>query len=80
VYIYKSMLIDPFRTTAMMFVLIVILVFIIKPTMFFGPKGHMKPFGFDTKQGETPITINILVVAIIVGIYLLTLYVNLLKP
>lgn len=63
------MFIDPFRTTATIFILVTILTFLMKPKIFFGQDEHVK---------STPITLIIFNYGVILLTYLLIVCVDVL--
>jgi hypothetical protein len=65
---------DPFRTTATIFVIVTILVFLTKPSIFFDQDGQMKSFGTQMTEHETPITLCIFIYGTLVLTYLLIVW------
>lgn len=69
---------DAFRTTSMIFILVTILIFLIKPKIFFSQEGQIKAFGMgmQSNEHETPLTLVMFIYSLMIVIYLLLLYLD----
>lgn len=67
---------NAFRTTSMIFILVTILVFLIKPKIFFSQEGQIKAFGIHSNEHETPLTLVMFIYGLMIVIYLLLLYLD----
>lgn len=67
---------DVFRSTAIIFVLITIFIFLIRPPIFFEPNGQVKSFGFQLKNNETPLTLVMFIYGLMILIYVLISYID----
>jgi hypothetical protein len=65
-----------FRTTSLILVLITILMFMIKPSVFFGSGGEVKGFGGQVTDKETPFPLGVFLYSSTVVIYLLISYIE----
>lgn len=67
---------NAFRSTALIFTLIVSLIFLVKPTFFFGLNGQIKVFGFQQTENETPVPLPILIYGLLALLYIIILYID----
>jgi hypothetical protein len=58
--------------------LVTILMFMIQPKVFFDDEGHVKPFGLHFTEKETPVPLPVVIYGLLVLVYLLLTYVDLL--
>lgn len=65
-----------FRTTYVIFILITVMLFIIKPMLFFGTKGNIKKFGFKQNEEETPIPLDVFIYGIMILCYIVLMYID----
>ena len=59
-----------FQTTATIFLLVTVLLFVTKPATFFEPNGQIKSFGT-----ETPVTLVMFLYGLLLMVYLFALYI-----
>jgi hypothetical protein len=62
-----------FQTVAFMLVLVVILLFLTKPKIFFTPDGQVKAFGTEG-EGTTPFTLAIFIYVFVIFLYSICLF------
>lgn len=65
---------DPFWMTATIFILVTVLIFVIKPKIFFDSQNKVKSFGVELTEHETPLTVLMFIYGILILTYLLTVY------
>jgi hypothetical protein len=66
----------PFRITALMFILISILMFIIKPSVFFNSMNQIKVFSINYSDSSTPFPLYIFIYGIMMLMYITLTYID----
>ena len=66
-------MINNLTTTLTILILMTILLFLIKPNIFFGQDGQIKTFGSQMTDTQTPITLSIFIYGVAILIYILLL-------
>lgn len=64
-----------FQTVALMLVLVIILLFLTKPSIFFTTEGQVKGFGTDSET-TTPFTLVIFIYLFVVVLYSICVFVE----
>lgn len=69
-----------FRMTAYIFLLVTLLVFVIKPKIFFSQTGQIKSFGINNEIDETFVTLPIFIYGVLIIVFIMLLYINKITP
>ena len=67
---------NPFRITTFIFILVVSLIILLQPSIFFDSNGQFKVFGFEYTDETTPIPFTIFIYGFLIGLYLLILLID----
>ncbi len=67
---------NAFRVSAVMFILFLIFMTLIQPTLFFDSQGQLKPFDFTYSSETTPLPFAIFMYVSLIIFYLLILFIE----